>query len=99
MTFNVNKCHVMHMGCHNVSVDYTMNGAKLASTIRERDVDVIVRKNLKQADQYKKAAQMASTVLAQIHRAFHYRDKNIYVSLYKQYFLPSLPFDLSVSFR
>jgi galactitol-specific phosphotransferase system IIB component len=92
MKFNVEKCHVMQVGRHNSRADYTMNGIKLACTTKERDVGVIISDNLKQADQCKKAAQTASTVLAQIHRAFHYRDKVTYVGLYKQYVRPHLEF-------
>jgi hypothetical protein len=33
-----------------------------------------------------------STVLGQIHRAFHFRDRHVYVSLYKQYVQPHLEF-------
>jgi hypothetical protein len=92
MAFNVAKCHVMHVGRHNSGAEYTMNGEKLAATTKERDVGVIISDNLKQADQCKKAAQTASTVLAQIHRAFHYRDRHTYVGLYKQYMRPHLEF-------
>jgi hypothetical protein len=92
MTFNVDKCHVMHVGRHNIRAEYKMNGIRLASTTKERDVGVIICDNLKQAEQCKKAAQTASTVLAQIQRAFHYRDRNTYVGLYKQYVRPHLEF-------
>jgi hypothetical protein len=92
MMFNVQKCHVMHVGRNNIKAKYTMNGHQHASTEAERDVGVIFRDNLKPADQCRKAAQTASTVLAQIQRAFHYRDKNTYVSLYKQYVRPHLEF-------
>jgi hypothetical protein len=47
-----------------VLAEYTMNGIRLASTTKERDVGVIICDNLKQAEQCKKAAQTASTVLA-----------------------------------
>jgi hypothetical protein len=43
-------------------------------------------------DQCKKAAQTAGAVLGQIHRAFHYRDRFTYLSLYKQYVRPQLEF-------
>jgi hypothetical protein len=92
MAFNVAKCHVMHVGRHNSGAEYTMNDEKLAATTKERDIGVIISDNLKQADQCKKAAQTASTVLAQIHRAFHYRDRRTYVGLYKQYVRPHLEF-------
>jgi Reverse transcriptase (RNA-dependent DNA polymerase)/Endonuclease-reverse transcriptase len=92
MAFNVQKCHVMHVGRHNPRAAYTMNGTQLQVTHAERDVGVIISDDLKQAGQCKKAAQTASTVLGQIHRAFHYRDRHTYVSLYKQYVRPHLEF-------
>jgi hypothetical protein len=92
MAFNVQKCHVMHVGRSNPCYEYVMNGEKLAATNSERDIGVIIASNLKPADQCKKAAQTASTVLAQIHRAFHFRDRNTYVKLYKQYVRPHLEF-------
>jgi hypothetical protein len=90
MCFNVQKCHVMHVGRRNKQADYYMNGHKFATTSAERDVGVIISDDLKQADQCKKAAQTAGAVLGQIHRAFHYRDRHTYLGLYKQYVRPHL---------
>jgi ribonucleases P/MRP protein subunit RPP40 len=90
MAFNMKKCHVMHVGRNNPRATYTMNGTQLQVTRSERDVGVIISDDLKQAEQCKKAAQTAGTVLGQIHRAFHYRDRHTYVGLYKQYMRPHL---------
>jgi hypothetical protein len=92
MSFNVQKCHVMHVGRHNQRAEYTMNGQKLATTESERDIGVVISSDLKQADQCRKAAQTAGAVLGQIHRAFHYRDRHTYINLYKQYVRPHLEF-------
>jgi hypothetical protein len=92
MCFNVQKCHVMHVGRRNMRADYYMNGHKLATSTAERDVGVIISDDLKQADQCKKAAQTAGAILGQIHRAFHYRDRHTYLGLYKQYVRPHLEF-------
>jgi hypothetical protein len=92
MAFNVQKCYVMHIGRHNPKHEYKMNGEKLSVTENERDIGVIISNSLKQAEQCRKAAQTASAVLAQIQRAFHYRDRFTYVSLYKQYVRPHLEF-------
>ena len=51
--------------------------------------------HLKPAQQCRKAAQTASTVLGQIMRAFHYRDGHIFLNLYKQYVRPHLEFSLA----
>ena len=48
--------------------------------------------NLKPGHQCRKAAQTASMVLGQITRSFHYRDRKVYLNLYKQYVRPHLEF-------
>ena len=51
-----------------------------------------VTKNLKPSSQCAKAARTAQTVLSQLTRAFHYRDRNIFLRLYQQYVRPHLEF-------
>jgi hypothetical protein len=58
----------------------------------EKDIGVVVQKNIKPGKQCEKAANMAAAVLRQIERNFHYRDRNVFVKLYKQYVLPHLEF-------
>lgn len=47
---------------------------------------------MKPSAQCKKAARTGQTVLGQLTRAFHYRDRHIFVRLYKQYVRPHLEF-------
>ena len=68
MAFNKAKCYVMHVGRHNPRHVYHMNGIRLEVSDKERDIGVTTSDNLKPAQQCKKAAQTASTVLAQITR-------------------------------
>jgi hypothetical protein len=82
MTFNVKKCRVMHLGRNSLNSDYTMCGAQLEVTKEGRGIGVTITNNLKPAAQCAKAAQQ---VLGQITRAFRYRDKTVFVQLYKQY--------------
>ena len=92
MAFNVDKCHVMHLGLHNQKQEYQMDGCKLGTTECERDIGVLIRNNLKPSQQCKNAAQTAGAVLAQITRSFHYRDKVVFKNLYQQYVRPHLEF-------
>ncbi len=92
MEFNIPKCKVMHMGHNNPEHQFTMNGQALAKTTEERDIGVTVTANLKPAAQCLKAARTAQTVLGQIGRAFHYRDRHTFIKLYKQYVRPHLEF-------
>ena len=92
MSFNVQKCKVMHLGRHNNRAQYVMNGTMLETTSQERDVGVIVSSDLKPSSQCQEAARRANGVLNQISRAFHYRNKSTFVSLYKQYVRPHIEF-------
>ena len=92
MHFNVNKCKVMHIGKNNPKADYYMNGEKLADSEMERDIGIIISNNLKPSKQCSEAARKANAVLGMITKAFHYRDRHVYINLYKQYVRPHLEF-------
>ena len=63
--------------------------------MEEKEIRVTVSCNLKPGQQYKKAAQTASMVLDQITRAFHYKDRKVFLNLYKQYVRPHLEFSVT----
>jgi hypothetical protein len=79
MEFNIKKCKVMHFGRTNPKQVYNMGGQALEETVEETDIGVVVNPSLKPAAQCRKAARTAQMVLAQITRAFHYRDRHIFV--------------------
>ena len=66
-----------------------MNNIKLTTDF-ERDIGVIVNKNMKPTDQCTEAARRASAVLWQIGKSFHYRDRRVFIQIYKQYVRPHL---------
>lgn len=92
MEFNVEKCKVMHIGHNNPEWSYNMNGTQLVPTEQEKDLGVIMNRKLKPGAQCAKAARTAQTVLSQITRAFHFRDKTTFLQLYKTYVRPHLEF-------
>jgi hypothetical protein len=92
MEFNIPKCKIMHVGRRNPEYSYSINGQELSVVEEEKDIGVIVQKNIKPGKQCERAANMAAAVLRQIERNFHYRDRNVFVKLYKQYVLPHLEF-------
>jgi hypothetical protein len=71
-----------------------MNGVQLAEVEEEKDVGDIIHKSLKPSRQCERAANTAMGILAQIAKCFHYRDKNIFVKLYRytQHVRPHLEF-------
>ncbi len=92
MQFNIKKCKVMHLGHNNPRQCYRMAGQVLEVTEEERDIGVMVSSTLRPSAQCARAAKTASTVLGQITRAFQYRDRHVFVRLYKQYVMPHLEF-------
>jgi hypothetical protein len=92
MEFNVKKCKVVHLGYNNPLHQYQMNGQPLMAVSEEVDIGVTVANTLKPTAQCIKAARTAQAVLGQITRAFHYKDRHIYMRLYQQYVRPHLEF-------
>jgi hypothetical protein len=94
MVFTVGKCKVMHMGHQNPAFNYTMKGQVLEETMEEKDIGVMVTSNLKPSAQCARAAKTAQTVLGQISRTFHYRDRHVFLRLYKHFVRPHLEFSI-----
>ena len=97
MEFNSVKCKIMHLGNSNPNFNYTMGGYAPAGTVlesvsQEKDIGVIVHETLKPAAQCHKASMKANQVLGQMAQSFHYRDKNIWIRLYKVFVRPHLEF-------
>ena len=95
MVFNVDKCKVMHIGKNNSKHNYTMNGQILQKTSEEKDVGILISDTMKPSQQCSAAANKANQVLGQICRAFHFRDRNIFLKLYKQYVRVHMEFAVS----
>ena len=92
MEFNIKKCKTVHMGHNNPQHQYLMGGEPLSTADEEVDIGVTVTANLKPSAHCAKAARIAQAVLGQITRAFHYRDRHIFVKLFQQYVRPHLEF-------
>ena len=92
MEFNVSKCKVMHLGSRNNNFTFTMNGEILSVVDREKDIGVTFNESLKPGLYCKEAARIARGVLFQISRSFHYRDRHVFLNLYKRYVRVHLEF-------
>ena len=82
MKFNEDKCKVVHFGRNNKKYDYTMNGIKLDKSEAEPDLGVKIHSSLKPSKHCQEVAKKASGILGNMSRAFHYRDRNIFLKLY-----------------
>ena len=79
MEFNVDKCHIMHIVSKNKEFKYTMGNHELHKSEFEKDIGVLVQRNLKPSLQCAKAAKTATAILGQLSRAVSYRDKNTFL--------------------
>ena len=52
MKFNLDKCHVLHMGNYNPLTSYSMKDVQLKSVDKEKDLGVIITSNLKPSPMY-----------------------------------------------
>ena len=72
-----------------------MNVTILSTVRKEKDIGVIVNKDLKPSLQCAEAAQRASAVLTQISRAFLYRERHVFLKLYIQFVRCHMEFAVS----
>ena len=92
MEFNVDKCHILHLGNRNRGRDYVMNGKTLHKLRKEKDLGIQVMDDLKPAAHCSEIARKATATLFNITKAFHFRDKHVFIKLYKQYVRPQLEY-------
>ena len=57
MSFNVDKCSVMHIGHNNMQSNYNMSNQQLPTTDQQQDLGIIITKELKGQKQTVKAAK------------------------------------------
>ena len=96
MMFNEKKCKVVHFGRNNQRFNYSMNGVNLEKSDCERDLGVLMCSTMKPSKQCEEAARKAKAMLGMMTRAFHYRDRNVFLKLYKQYIRCHLEYAVSV---
>ena len=92
MRFNAKKCTVMHFGRNNPKNVYAMSGVILSQTDAEKDVGVLVSNDCKPSKQCLAAAKKANSTLGRMARSVTYRDKVVWISLYKTYVRPILEY-------
>ena len=92
MEFNVSKCKILHVGKNNPNFDYYLASEKLQVVESEKDIGVKIHSSMKPSLQCNEAAQRANFILQQITKCFHYRDKEVFLNLYKRYVRPHLEF-------
>ena len=90
MFFNKDKCKCLHIGQANAKKNYLMNNTVLLSTVREKDVGVVLSSDMKVSEQCGIAARKGNQILGLIRRNIAYRDKRLIIPLYISLVRPHL---------
>ena len=85
MSFNVDKCVVMHLGHHNLQHTYYMDGSEMKITDCEKDIGVYMHSSLKPSFHIAEAVKKANRALGILQGCLTFRDKFHYIRLYKTY--------------
>ena len=92
MSFNENKCKVMHIGYRNDKTIYFLNGTQLKSVDSEVDLGVTISNNLKPSQQCSEVIKKANKIIGLIGRSFEYKSKNTILTLYTSLVRPLLEY-------
>ena len=85
MSFNLDKCVVMHLGRKNPRHTYFMGGLPMKVTECEKDIGVYMHSSLKPSSHIAEAIKKANKALGILLRSLTFRDKFHYIRLYKMY--------------
>ena len=95
LSFNPEKCKVMHIG-HEYRTSYAMeDGSRLKNlepTEEEKDLGIVITRDLKSAEQCTQSAKKAQSVLGMVRGHFRILDKEDFIVIYKTYIRPHLEY-------
>ena len=83
MLFNFGKCKCLHTGHGNEDAQYTMGDTVLNTTLKEKDLGLTIRADMKVSEQCGIAAVKGNQILGLIRRNIVYKEKELIIPLYK----------------
>ena len=92
MSFNVNKCKVMHLGYGNPRQEYELDGTVLSETSEERDLGVVIDSDLKFSKHIKGIVAKANRMIGMIKISFESLDDDMFLNLYNTLVRPLLEY-------
>ena len=92
MMFNEKKCKSMHLGRGNSQHVYTINGHPMENVNMERDLGVILSRDMKAIGQCNSAYSKANKILGLIKRTIRNKSADIMLRLYKTLVRPHLEY-------
>lgn len=92
MTFNTEKCSIIHLGNNNPKHNYSLCGSVLRESTKERDLGIIVDNSMKFSEQCNTAIKNANSTLGLIRRTIKCKSEPIVTKLYKALVRPKLEY-------
>merc|ERR1711872_845753 len=92
MSFNVNKCKIMHLGYGNAKQEYNLDGTVLLETKEEKDLGVLIDNDLKFSRHIKGIVARANRMIGLIKISFECMDENMFLNLYNTLIRPLLEY-------
>jgi len=92
MSFNVDKCKILHMGHGNMEYCYWLNGQELHHADTEKDLGILISNDLKVGLQCTEAYKKANKMLGLIRRTIVNKEPRILLALYKSLVRPHLEY-------
>ena len=92
LSFNAEKCKVMHIGRRNDRERYYMEGIEIKDVAEEKDLGVLVDETLKFSKNIAAAAANANRKLGLLRHTFKYWSEESLVTLYKVFVRPHLEY-------
>ena len=92
MSFNVNKCKIMHLGYSNPKHEYSLEDTALMETEIERDLGVQIDNKLKFSHHIKTIVAKANRMIGLIKISFESIDKDMFKTLYNTLIRPLLEY-------
>ena len=92
MSFNTDKCSIIHLGNDNLKHKYSLCGSELRESTKERDLGIMVDNSMKFSEQCNTAIKNANSTLGLIRRAIKCKSQPIITKLYKALVRPKLEY-------
>lgn len=92
MSFNTDKCAVIHLGSENRKHQYSLGNSVLRESTKERDLGIIVDSSMKFSEQCNTAVKNANSTLGLIRRTIKFKSQHIITKLYKALVRPKLEY-------
>ena len=95
LRFNQSKCKHLHMG-RETNTTYNLGDCEIEKTSQEKDLGVVVDKQLKFQQHIYSSVKKANRKLGLIRRSFTHMDKDMFLTLYKSIVRPHLEYGSNI---